>query len=535
MTSLEESKNKNIMIILILIVGILLVSLLTSIVVDRKNTKAITSYVMQILSKYTLGISSEISTAVGKVAAETSTIQNMQEDVSGEKIRNALYLITVDNINTIRNIAIITRKNSSFYTCISSISTKDAGLLAHYKKLINSVPGNIQVDSFPVMLPPYEEKMGHSIILPFVVYCKKNNTFACFEVNTTTVLMNMRNVQKTSLLNHELPVIINIYDNKGLLLETTDNIKRKTVNTLQQDDIFPQFNSYDNSLELFTFSTKNTIWMMQRDSDIGLSVAVCVPAGFIARSTTTVRFAILFIAMLSSIAIIFTLLVTFKVAKNYQQLAALQAETRFYALQSKMRPHLLFNTLDSIVCAIEGKDSASALACIKALAYILQLDLRDNNAEISMSKQVKYLRSYISLQKIRYRDKFDFNLDIDLNDYSIDNLKILKFCVEPLVENCFVHSVYQGLPFTHIAVTYKITGKLIITVINDSVLVSEKKFDELQDLLKIKKELDTSHIGLLSINERIRLLYGKEYGLDILPVEKGFSVKVRLPVLTESP
>lgn len=522
------------MLILILIVGILFASLLTSIIVSRRNTKTVTSYVIQILSEYTLGISREISSAVKKVATEVSTIQNMQENASKEKIRSELYHIVINNSEVIKTIGIITRKDNDSYTCISSVSTNDTGLLQQYRKLIKPMPVTMAADFFPVMLPPYEETMGRSIIQPCLVYRRKNDSFAIFEVNTTLMLKNMRNVRKTSLLNHELQVIINIYDKDGLLLETTENINRKITRTLQKDDIFPQFNAYDNSLELFTFSTKDTIWMMQRDSDIGLSVAVCIPAGFIARNTVTIRLAILFIALLSSIAIFFTLLATFKAAYNFRILAALQAETRFNELQSKMRPHLLFNTLDSIVCAIEEQDNTSALACIKALAYILRLDLRDNNTELSMSRQIKYLRSYISLQEIRYRDKFDFDMDIDPGDYSIDNLKILKLCVEPLVENCFVHSVYQGQAFTHISVTYKITDRLIITVVNDSVLISDEKQKELEELLKIKEKLDTSHIGLLSINERIKLLYGKQYGLDILVHPGFFSVRIRLPILTGS-
>ena len=532
-TKLETIRNRSQMMILFLMVGVLFASLLTSILVERKNTKTITSYIMQVLSKYTLGISDEISTCVKTVATQSSSVQNMMKAASKEQIRDELYRITAANNNVIRNMALVSKSPDGSYMCISSISTHDAALLQHYQKLMNHAFELLPTDSYPILLTPYEEKMGLSVILPFMVNSRKTRSFMLFEVNATLMLTNMKNVRRTSLLNHEISVLINLYDSSGILLETSANIRKKTTATLQKDGIFPRFDFYDNNLELFTFATKGKIWMMQRDSDIGLSVAVCIPAGVIDKNTTNTRFAILSIALLSSIAILLTLLTTVRVAKTNQRWAVMQAETRFNALQNMMRPHLLFNTLDSMVCAIEEKDDTSALACIKALAYILRIDLRNNEAEIPITTQIKYLRSYIDLQKIRYKDKFDFKMDIDLGNYSLDSFKILKLCIQPLVENCFVHSVYEGKPFTRIAVTYAVTDKLIITVFNDSVTLTEQEREKLRQAIKTKKELETSHIGLMSISERIRLRYGKEYGLDILPASEGFSVRVRLPVLIE--
>ncbi|QTQ14907.1 histidine kinase [Treponema parvum] len=549
--------ESNTIVILFIIIGLLCASMFTSIILERKSTKILSSYIMQILAKYTLGINDEISDSIKIVVAQINSIQYILQTSSNETIRDELMRITRSN-NIIRNAVAVKKKskearaggtpnrtgdarsdaavpavNSTEYVCISTISVNDENAFVRYRPFVSAMTDPMLPNGYPVLLSPYIETMGFTTVLPCLVKDKLNDTYVFFEVNTLYMLQNMKNFRRSALLKNYLPESINIYNNDGVLIETTDNIKRKKVPTLQTDDIFSQFNSYDSSLELFTYKTKNSIWMMEKGSDIGLSAAVCIPADFISRNTVTIRFAIFFITLLSNIAIFLTLFTTFKVAKNNQRFAVMQTETRFNALQNKMRPHLFFNTLDNIVCAIEENDSQGALDCIRALAYILQIDLRDNEDEIVMAKQVRYIHSYVNLQEVRYKGKFGFTMDIGLGKYDMDNLKLLKFCVQPLVENCFVHSVHQGRQFTNISVTYKVTDKVSVIVFNDGDPLPEKKRNELRKSLKTAAKLDASHIGLVSINERIKLKYGKKYGLDVLPVPSGFKVRVRLPVLTQ--
>lgn len=227
-------------------------------------------------------------------------------------------------------------------------------------------------------------------------------------------------------------------------------------------------------------------------------------------------------------------------ARDYQEYKKMESESKFDALQSRMKPHFLFNTLDSIVYTIEDDEKEKALSSIKALSYILRFDLRETSKTVPLSTQIKYIRSYVDLQEIRYRNRFTFDFDIQITDYSIEDIQVLKYCIQPLVENSFIHSVHQGSLLTHIRVKYTNDEKNIyITVYNDEVYIPEEKRAEIVGKLNNSptsccKNTRGLHIGLRNINQRLKLLYGDNYGITLIKADNEFEVKVSMPLLFSS-
>lgn len=518
-----------------IIIIVLLGSAISALLVSRQNTESITNFTTELMSLYTESIEDELSSIIDETKERCISLINLSPTSDDEDVRRELRTILLARGNVLKNIHLFRKNENGEYSVVYPLSPISEEQIDDYMAEIKELTiSPASRTAFFTMLYPYEEPLGGMMILPFLVLDPATGTMAIFEVNLTLVLFSETSVQSNNILNSAIPFDIKIFDRDGLLIETSENLKQKVSATLVHDPLYDKFTSYDNNLQLFLYMNDDDIWMMKKTQDTGLAIAIRAPASIIVENTSWFRNAILGIALLCLASILLLIYIAMKLSSNYQIWLKMQSESRFEALQSKMKPHLLFNTLDNIVCAIEEEDPERALQCIKALAYILQVDLRDTNAEIPLPKQIRYVRSYVSLQAIRYNDKFTFNLDIDLGDLSVDELWILRFCIQPLVENCFVHSVYQGVKQTDINVRYSVENdSLVISVRNTGSSITRERLAELKEAMKLSRKLDTSHIGLMSIDQRIKLRYGSKYGLTIgEPEENCFSVTVRLPLIS---
>ena len=131
---------------------------------------------------------------------------------------------------------------------------------------------------------------------------------------------------------------------------------------------------------------------------------------------------------------------------------------------------------------------------------------------------------------MRYSGKVHFVWMIDEEFYEC---KVIKFCIQPLIENAVKHGLkprrYNG---TIWIMTERIEGKLCIYVENDGVEMPDSEIQSLNQMLAKRNEIGDSKIGLLNINERIKILYGLEYGVS---VEKrgeerpGMRIKLTFP------
>lgn len=216
-----------------------------------------------------------------------------------------------------------------------------------------------------------------------------------------------------------------------------------------------------------------------------------------------------------------------------EQIVMKQSEIN--ALQAQINPHFLYNTLESInwKAKIHGDDEVSEM--ISAFSYIIEANLnRSNEKFIPVYKEIEYIKSYKFLIQKRFGKKIKFNLDVDEDTL---NNSLPKLLIQPIIEN----TIYHGLEMKKGGGTVYITIKkendqLIITVADDGLGIEKNKLLALIEAMsddkfsEVENFLDNSKIGVINVHRRIRLLYGKDYGLKIESQEGMWTiVTIKVP------
>jgi two-component system sensor histidine kinase YesM len=191
-----------------------------------------------------------------------------------------------------------------------------------------------------------------------------------------------------------------------------------------------------------------------------------------------------------------------------------RAELR--ALQAQINPHFLYNTLDTIIWMAESKKTDQVVEIVSALSNFFRISLSKGMDWITISEEVERIRSYLTIQKMRYRDILDFKIEV--NNEVAENT-ILKLILQPLVENALYHGIKNKRQGGTIIVRARRHGEdeVLLEVEDDGIGFTSEKLAQLRAELEddsgdLKLE---SGFGIGNVNRRIRLYYGKPYGLTI--------------------
>ena len=191
-----------------------------------------------------------------------------------------------------------------------------------------------------------------------------------------------------------------------------------------------------------------------------------------------------------------------------------KAELR--ALQSQINPHFLYNTLDTIIWMAEAKKTDQIVEVVSALSNFFRISLSRGKDWITIGEEIERIKSYLTIQKIRYRDIMDFKIDLDKE---VSDHTVLKLILQPLVENAIYHGIKNKREGGTITVRAKFNNEkeVILEVEDDGIGFTPEKLDLLQAELadnsgNIKQE---SGFGIGNVNQRIKLYYGKQYGLSV--------------------
>jgi two-component system sensor histidine kinase YesM len=207
------------------------------------------------------------------------------------------------------------------------------------------------------------------------------------------------------------------------------------------------------------------------------------------------------------------------------------------ALQMQINPHFLYNTLDSIIWMAEGKKQQEVIAMSSALARLFRLSISRGKEVIDLASEVEHVSNYLTIQKIRYKDKLDYRLEVpeELKGY-----RTVKIILQPLVENAIYHGIKNkaGTGIITIAGT-KTEAGIELTVRDDGVGMDEAQLARLRATLAGGDPVDDgegysphSGLGVRNVDERIKLYFGPGFGLSYESEEDGGTlVRVRLPAL----
>jgi len=197
------------------------------------------------------------------------------------------------------------------------------------------------------------------------------------------------------------------------------------------------------------------------------------------------------------------------------------------ALQNQITPHFLYNTLDSIIWMAESNRQSDVVRMVSALAKLLRLSISKGEELIPIRDEVEHIKNYLTIQKMRYKDKLDFTLDVD---EEILGLRTLKVILQPLVENSIYHGIKNKPDSGTIRISGgRVDGKILLSIEDDGVGMSAESLAQI-----FTPDNGTRHrgVGVGNVNERIKLYFGPEFGLEYQSEPaKGTTVSVWLPVI----
>lgn len=209
-----------------------------------------------------------------------------------------------------------------------------------------------------------------------------------------------------------------------------------------------------------------------------------------------------------------------------QEVKKKNAEIR--VLQNQLSPHFLYNTLNSIrwMAMIQKQDNIKEM--VDALNQLLTYALRGTGEPVPLSLEMDMLHNYVNIQKVRFQH-FDFVVEVP---ESVKDAKVLKFLLQPLIENALIHGLAQSDRPGRIRCAVETAGShLIIEIIDNGVGMAPDKLSEVTSGLA---GVSGQHYGIHSVQERIQLHYGTSYGLTIRSEPGvGTTIRVSIPLIDQ--
>lgn len=198
-------------------------------------------------------------------------------------------------------------------------------------------------------------------------------------------------------------------------------------------------------------------------------------------------------------------------------------------LQSQINPHFLYNTLDSITWMIEGEKNEEAAFMITQLAKLFRISLSKGHTIISIRDELQHAQSYMNIQKIRYKNKFEvvFDIDPEILDHCV-----VKLVLQPILENAINYGIREmdGCGIINVC-GKKADDRIILSVSDNGMGIPD---DEIGFLLKDTNRIRKrgSGVGLVNVNNRIKILFGGQYGLYIeSELDEGTTVYINIPAI----
>lgn len=199
------------------------------------------------------------------------------------------------------------------------------------------------------------------------------------------------------------------------------------------------------------------------------------------------------------------------------------------ALQSQINPHFLYNALESITWMVEGERNDEAVFMISQLAKLFRISLSKGRTVISVKDELQHAQSYMNIQKVRYKNAFSIEFDVDASLYSYCTVKLI---LQPILENAINYGINGMDDCGEIKVTGKMEDeKIILSVTDNGMGMSEEEVEFLlTDSNRVHKH--GSGVGLVNVNNRIQIVFGKEYGLVVeSEPDNGTTVSVCIPAV----
>lgn len=197
-------------------------------------------------------------------------------------------------------------------------------------------------------------------------------------------------------------------------------------------------------------------------------------------------------------------------------------------LQSQISPHFLNNTISSIrmMATIQGAQSIERM--LEGLSTILASTLERSAEQITLRDELKVVDAYIYIQRIRYHGRIKYELKLE--DESLLNCLIVRFTLQPLIENAIFHGVVPKNEIGCITLSIRQDGEnLSFIVADDGVGIPPEKAEGLLNGPKTNDHRILHGFGLSNVNRRLKLIYGENYGLSIISISGLTQIAITIP------
>ncbi|HKM06441.1 MAG TPA: sensor histidine kinase [Sphaerochaeta sp.] len=221
-----------------------------------------------------------------------------------------------------------------------------------------------------------------------------------------------------------------------------------------------------------------------------------------------------------------------------QIMNASKRQAQFLALQNQINPHFLYNTLEGIrsEALMAGLENVASMT--EALSTFFRYTISNVENLVTLEQELENTRNYFFIQQFRFGNRMSLEVVIDDEDMDeVFSYRIPKLTLQPIVENCIIHGlecqVGQGLLRIHIETTQ---SRLLVTVSDNGVGIKSSVLEKMHRNLSVRSfdymKRDEHHggIALVNVNNRIKLLFGEQYGLTVTSqIGVGTDVLISLP------
>ena len=206
--------------------------------------------------------------------------------------------------------------------------------------------------------------------------------------------------------------------------------------------------------------------------------------------------------------------------------------TEMRALQEQIKPHFIYNTLDLIIGHLETNKNEDVINTVEALGAFFRTSLSHGQELITIREEVEHVRNYLYIQKIRHGDKYNYVIEVQ---EQLLNKKTIKLILQPIVENAIYHGVREletaGGLITIKGFFMEDANTVCFQVIDNGVGMDPAKMEDINRCLR-ESGTEQRYFGISNVNERIRLAFGPEYGVELSATPGGgVTVTIKLPVV----
>lgn len=212
--------------------------------------------------------------------------------------------------------------------------------------------------------------------------------------------------------------------------------------------------------------------------------------------------------------------------ENYKKQMLIK-DTEYRALQAQINPHFLYNTLNSINWMARLRNDEVISTMVESLSHMLRASINDKRTIVTVREELEMIDGYMYIQQVRYGKRIEFAVHIP---EPIKDAHIPKFTLQPIVENAIYHAVDHMPDVCTITIQSQTdeSSEDIVLSVADNGPGMDPEF--LKRLRAFDVEVKGTGIGLRNIHERLQLIYGEAYGVEIDSVpEKGTEVRIKLP------